>query len=184
MRYKSGSEAEEAWDSMRFLQQWKDMPKPTKDALFGHSNQPLLRRDLDMIADAVERQRKMYERFGNPPKTAAGLIGGAMVGGAVVGAMYGEAQFLIGLATIGAGGWVGAKYLLTNPNFVHWLARSTRITGGPSAVSNHIGRLSAIAATADPNTKAAIEDYLGMVKRSVTGDFVNQQQPPEVPKGQ
>lgn len=183
MGYKGGSEDELTWDSMRYLTQWKDMPSPTKDVLFGASGQSLFRRDLDMIADAVEAQRKMYERFGNPPKTAAGWIGPAMAGGAVASAVTGNFGFLAGLTAIGTVGWAGAKFLFTNPNFVHWLARSTTISGGAAAVSNHIGRLSAIAATSDPPTREAILDFLGMVRQSVTADWAKQQQPPEVPKG-
>jgi hypothetical protein len=186
MGYKGTAEDELTWDSMRFLTQWKDMPGPTKDALFGASGQALFRRDLDQIAAAIERQRKMYERFGNPPKTASGLIGGALITGGIIGAAYGDESFLIGLAAIGGGGWAGAKYLLTNPNFVHWLASSSRITGGPAAVSNHIAKLGAVAATADPETREAILEYLGAVKTATAANWAKQQQPPQpqpVPTG-
>jgi hypothetical protein len=190
MGYRGG--AEETWDSLRFLTQWRDMPDATKDALFGASGQSLFRRDLDMVTDALGVQKQMFERFGNPPKTAAGFIGGAMVGGAGAGAvawgmgLSGSADFLVALAGMSAGLYGTAKYLFANPNFVHWLARSTKVTGGPTAVTNHIAKLGAIAATADQQTRDAIQDYLGIVRQAVAQDWVKQQQPPQpqpVPTG-
>jgi hypothetical protein len=56
------------------------------------------------------------------------------------------------------GGAPMSAKLLTSPRFVKWLAQATRVA--PNGMGAHIGRLSAIAADSDADTRDAIKGYL------------------------
>jgi hypothetical protein len=186
----TGASEDAAWDSMKFLRDWESIPHATKDILFGASGQSMLRKDMDLVTAAMGEQREMYQRFGNPPRTASGLIGPAILSagiGSLIGYGIGMEStpgyaLTLGVLSLGTAG--AAKVLLTNPSFVHWLARSTKLAGGPLAITNHLTKLGGLAVTSDPETREAILDYIGNAKHVIAADYLKQQQPPEVPKGQ
>jgi hypothetical protein len=190
-RMGTPTQAEDSvWDSMRFLRDYENIPNATKDLVFGATGSSILRKDLDTVTAAIAEQREMYKRFGNPPRTASGLIGPAILSGglaSVIGYSIGMESapgyaFTLGILSLGTA--VTAKKLLANPTFVHWLARSTKIKGGPTAITAHIAKLAGLATTSDPENREAILEYIDVARGAITADFLNQQQPPEVPKGQ
>jgi hypothetical protein len=186
----SGASEDAAWDSMKFLRDWESIPHATKDILFGASGQSMLRKDMDMVTAAIGQQREMYQRFGNPPRTASGLIGPAILSagiGSLIGygiGMESTPGYAITLGVLSLGTAGAAKALLANPSFVHWLARSTKLSGGPTAITNHLAKLGGLAVTSDPEMRDAIMEYIGNAKHVIAADYMKQQQPPEVPKGQ
>ena len=147
-----------------FLTNWNKIDEKTKDVLF--QNTLGLKQDLNALARSARRVRESSQAFRNPSGTAGALIGRGMIlggaGGAAAGAMFGNSltsalAFPLGLGGIAIGANATSR-LLTSPAFVRWLARSTRIQ--PNGAAAHMGRLSGIAAGADPGLKEAIHDYM------------------------
>lgn len=147
-----------------FLTNWNKLSPQAKEVLFGTEKFKGLRGDLDKIADAIGKMRDAGGVFKNPSGTAgaSSLIGTGIAGGA--GAYQaiteGDPSILGGLVVGIAAARGGAK-LMTNPAFVKWLAKSTEIS--PNGIAAHIGRLSAIAAASDSDSKEAIKEYLGLL---------------------
>lgn len=150
-----------------FLTNWNRLDKAAKDALFRRPGLQGMAHDLDALARAAERAQESSKAFFNPSGTAAAGVGsfGIMVsaGSLVTGAATGSPGFLMFPAIMASGAVSanGAARLMTNPNFVRWLARSTRLE--PNGVGAHIGRLSALATTADPETKQAIAEFVSAI---------------------
>jgi hypothetical protein len=175
-----------------FLNNWnKKLSAEAKDIFFGKSGQSVFRYNLDQIAAAAERIEKSGQIFANPPNTAQALVGTLSYGagvGAAAGAVMGftDPSYLYTLLAASAGGWGGAKFLMTNPKFINWLASGSRVGGGPKAVGNHLGRLGVIAATTEPQTREAIKEYINFYATGVAQDFMtkNFPQPSPVPTGQ
>lgn len=147
----------------KFLTNWQSLPPSSKSALFSGPNMGSIRTDLDALARASDRIRVSSQAFANNSGTGGVNMGNNMILGAIGGALSGSARLLGTVATAGTGGYAGAK-LLTNPNFVRWLAQSTKIT--PNGISAHMARLGAIAANSDPDTRDAITGLLGQLQNT------------------
>lgn len=63
----------------------------------------------------------------------------------------------------GAGAANAGARLMTSRPFVRWLANATRT--GPNGIPAQIGRLEAIAAKEDPETRQAILGYLEQIQQ-------------------
>jgi hypothetical protein len=147
-----------------FLTNWNRLDKAAKDALFRRPGLQGMAHDLDALARAAERAQESSKAFFNPSGTAAAGVGsfGIMVsaGSLVTGAVTGSPGFLM-FPAIMASGAVSANAaarLMTSPNFVRWLARSTRLE--PNGMGAHIGRLGALATTMDPDRRDAIAEFV------------------------
>lgn len=157
-----------------FLTRWSQLDKAAKDALFKRPGFGGIGNDLDALSRAAARAQESSRAFFNPSGTAAAGLGGFGImvssGMAVTGALTGRTEFLLFPAIMAAGAVTAnqAARLMTNPNFVRWLAQSTRLKA--NGIGGHIGRLSGVAATADPETKQAILDFSSNI-----GEFL----PPE-----
>ena len=154
----------ELWNAKTFFKNWQDTSDVTKEVFFGS---PLgsTRYNLDKIVKTAETLKESGEIFANPPNTAASLVGTMTYAAAIGSAAVGQTHLLTALLGASAGGWVGAKTLLTNPRFINWLGQATTLKSGPKAISNHLGRLATIAANSDPETRDAIKDYLGFISQ-------------------
>lgn len=147
-----------------FLTRWNTMSKDAKDALFNGPAFTGLRGNLDDIAEAAEAARESSRAFANPSGTGGQLVGQAMMmgggGGILVGILTGNpaAWGLAGVIAAAAGSANAAGRLMTNPNFVRWLAKSSKVA--PNGAAAHLARLSTIAAIANPEDREAIEAYL------------------------
>lgn len=157
-----------------FLTNWNSLDDAAKNALFNGTGLSGLRQNLDALARAAARIRESSQAFANPSGTAGSLIGqgvimGGMIGGPAAGVMAGSITatlfFPAALAMVTLGANAGAR-LVTNPSFVSWLARSTRIEAGGAAA--HIGRLATIASTSDPETRDALKEFLSIFETSAT----------------
>jgi hypothetical protein len=167
-----------------YLSSWNSYSPEAKSALFdGHPQLAMMRKDLDTLARVAGDIRQSGKIWDNPSGTSrmigstAGVIGLGAVPMAALG-LTSYSMEILGLLGAGyATSWAGAK-LATYTPFVHWLARSTKIA--PTGMGAHIGRLSALAATADPETRDAIKLFLENMRDGAVGAM---NQPPEVPKG-
>lgn len=161
----------EAFSPETFLTNWNKLSGEAKDALFGGTSDTGLRGGLDTIARVAEKIRANSRVFDNPSGTAGNVVGQSLsfVGlGSLATGNYELAGVLLG----GLAASNGTARLLTWPKFVNWLAQSTRIK--PNGFSAYLGRLAGIAADSDPETRAAIRDYL-------SGFAAGADQQPEVP---
>jgi hypothetical protein len=146
-----------------FLTNWQRLDPAAKDVLFSGPKMGGIRGDLDALARSAERIRDSSKAFANP-SGSGGAVAGTTMGLAAMGsALTGNFHLLGVLGAAIGGAHMGAK-LLTSPRFVKWLAQSTRIA--PNGVGAHIGRLSAIAADSDSDTRDAIQGYLGALKNT------------------
>lgn len=128
----------------------------TLDVLFGGQEMAGMKKDLDALARASERTKRSSQAMANPSGTARVAIGGAMLASAGVSAVtLNPVPLLTMTAAIGTAN-VAAR-VMTSPKFVSWLAQGTRIS--PNGMASHIGRLTAIAASSDADTRDAIEEY-------------------------
>lgn len=140
-----------------FITQWRKLPKQSKDIIF--EGMPQLRKDMDTFSNYVNRVLETNAAFANPSQsgpvglaaataylTLAGIATGATTG-LVFGdegwqdAVKGGVAGLGGVIATAKGAQVTAR-LMTNPAFVSWLARGTRVP--VNKAPEHIGRLTAL----------------------------------------
>ncbi len=153
-----------------FITNWRKMPAESKDVIF--QGQKQLREDMDTFVRHVDRVLETNAAFANPSQsgpvglaaataylTLAGAAGAGI--GYVAGSEDGEALTAAGGGI--AGLLLAAKSaqwsarLMTNPSFVSWLARGTRV---PIAKTpEHFGRLSTLVAN-EPELAEDVATFL------------------------
>lgn len=116
--------AGEVFSSETFLTNWNKISPEAKMTLFADAK-GTLRGDLDKIAKVAANLREGSKVFSNPSGTQQALSSQAMGGGAFVALLTGHPSVAaaIGGAALTAN---AASRLMTNPNFVKWLAKSTQ----------------------------------------------------------
>ncbi len=167
MGYKNfGNEADDAFSIATFLTNYKSIADEAKESLFRGANSAV-RKELDGLVGVFDELQK-NSRMGNFSNTAGaahlldtlatlGFDTTSLAAGAVTGKAKSQA------ATSLVGNIVGrvlmprqVAKLITNPNFVKWLATPVTRTDGVGA---HIGRLAAVA-KANPEIQSEIHDFL------------------------
>lgn len=126
--------ANEAFSTETFLTNWSKMSKEAKGTLFNRFGSSF-RKEMDQVAEFAENVRTGNQAFRNPSGTSQANAQGAAVGGFVLSVLTGQ----VGAATSIAGSVAAANLsarLMTNPNFVKWLAHSTKMPVGslPAAI--------------------------------------------------
>lgn len=154
----AGQQGEETanFSFQKFLTNWQKLEPKARDVLFSGPKMGGIRNDLDALARASERIRDSSKAFANPSGTAGASAGTTMMFGAVGSVMTGNLAPL-GIVLGAMASAKGSAHLLTSPKFVRWLAQATRVS--PNGMGAHIGRLSAIAADSDADTRDAIKGY-------------------------
>jgi len=156
------------FSSETFLTNWNKLSKEAKDVLFsgkGWSKEMI--KDLDQLVSVSDIIRQSGKTFANPSGTADRVVGqGLLLGGGAT-AITGNPAYIIGLLGAFGGANVTAK-LFTNPNFVKWLASSTKIAAnkGIDGVTESIGKLGTIMGSADSESRQAVYEYL----KALTGE--------------
>jgi len=145
----------EVFSSETFLTNWNKLAPKAKAVLFSGQDERL-RRDLDSVAKVAEMVREQGKVLANPPGTAGAAANIATAGGAFVAAMTGNP----GTATAIVGAMAGANVTartMTNPRFVRWLARTTRMP--QAALPSALSALNQIAKS-DPGIAADLEAFM------------------------
>lgn len=108
-----------------FLTNWNALSSEAKSSLFNRYS-PGFRADMDRIAKFASNLREGSQVFRNPSGTAQAQTQAATIGAFVMSLMTGQlgAAGAIGGTVLGAN---RTAALMTNPKFVHWLARSTKV---------------------------------------------------------
>lgn len=141
-----------------FLTNWNRLNNTAKDTLLSSlSDAQVMKKDFDALARASSRMRESSRAFIEPTTGSTPLLGTAMVGGMLgTSIAYGDLTLPLIIATAGVGANTTAR-LITNKNFVRWLARSTDVS--PREYEAYIGRLGAVAANSSAEDAAAVRDY-------------------------
>ncbi len=124
-----------------FLTEFDKLDDAARDALFKRGRNTSFGDDLEALARYAERVRESSSAFANPSGTAGAAVGqtaGALsIGGFIIGNW--TLPFTIAATALGAN---ASARLMTSPNFVRWLAESTRLA--PNGIAPHVGRLAGI----------------------------------------
>jgi hypothetical protein len=157
-----------------FLTNWNKLAPEAQKALFGGTRyrdlaDPL--NDLVKVVGAMKDSAKLANTSGTARSVgvqsavgAGGAAIGGLLGGDVESAGQGSLWTLLGVT-------VGARYaskLITNPRFVRWLGRTAQAAQrNPASLRAALPRLAAIA-TAEPDIREAVHQYLGSLGVPVT----------------
>lgn len=152
-----------AFNTANFLTNWSRVnPKARKELFSGTPELRRYQKDIQAIADTANVLKQSDKALANPSGTGARATW-------AIGIML--APFSLGTSSAGAN---AAARLMTYPRFVNWMAKSAKESNQRGAVSNALGKLTAIQTASDVNTAAAIEEYKKMLMAQGQG---NQQQP-------
>jgi hypothetical protein len=140
-----------------------DQAKKTlfKSAPFGKEFQ----KNLQQVVNIADNIRASGKTFANPSGTADRLVGQGLIFGGGATAFTGNPAFILSVPLVIGSARVTAG-LMTNPNFIKWLAQGIKITGnkGADGVIQHLGKLGTIMANADSETRQFIYEYLQMLQ--------------------
>lgn len=160
------------FSTQTFLTNWNKISPQAKAVLFSGKDGET-RAALDAIAKSAEMIKTGSKIFSNPSGTgqaltAIGEIAGtaSAVGGAIgTGHPITAAGILLGVGS-GIGATNISARMMTNPNFVRWLAKSTKLSSGalPSAITS----LQRVHDKQDEGVKADIENYLDSVSANLS----------------
>jgi hypothetical protein len=118
------------WSTETFLTNWNKLSPAAKTALFGSDKVPRYNREfrqsLDTVAKAAANLREGSRVFANPSGTSQALTLQNTVFGAIMAFVTGNVGTAAGIgAGVGLAN-LGAR-LMTNPRFVKWLSRTTKM---------------------------------------------------------
>jgi len=165
----------------RFVTNYNKLAPEAKDALFRGGKYKQASQALDEYVDLMG-MLKDAKRFNNTSNTAGAIqtnmilwqLGGLAATGAG-GALTGE-QMGVG-SVMGAAGAIlaprVAAKLITNPEFVRWLAEP--VTQGAIDVTTHLTKLVAIG-MANPEIKEDIDQLISVMERNTTAETTTQKQ--------
>lgn len=119
------NELGETFSAETFLTNWNRITPEAKRALFNPMT-PRMRRELDEIAAVAANIREGSKVFANPSGTAQAAATHMTAGAALISVLTGNFALAGGIAA-GVGGSNLSARLMTNPDFVRFLAGSTRV---------------------------------------------------------
>jgi hypothetical protein len=132
----------DAFSPETFLTNWNTLSQSAKRVLFDRfGNQ--FRQDLDTIARVTANIRDGAKVFRNPSGTEQAAAQAGTVGGALVALITGRLDVLAGIGATVGGANLSAR-LMTNPDFVRWLATASKFPAG--AYGQQVAQLANIAA--------------------------------------
>lgn len=151
----------EAFSAETFLTNWNCLSGEAKTQLFDRLG-GTYRESLDEVAKVSSNLREGSKVFANPSGTQQAVSGQVAGGGALVALLTGhpEVAAAIGGATVAAN---QTARLMTNKDFVQWLAKSTRAPTG--ALGAELNTLAEISGKWNAEDKAAAADYLSAARK-------------------
>jgi hypothetical protein len=114
----------EVFSTQTFLTNWNNLSKEAKAVVFNRFG-PQFARDMDDISKVAANLRAGSKVYANPSGTGGAAAQFGTVGAFVMSILTGQLQVAGGIAAA-AGGANAAARRMTNPNFVRWLAQSTK----------------------------------------------------------
>jgi hypothetical protein len=150
------NELGDLFSSQTFLTNWNKMSPQAKMSLFPN---PGLRDDLNTIASAAGMMKEGSAVFANPSGTAGAMLNSTSIGAFMAALFTGRWGAAAGIAAGLGGAQQVSRRLLTNPEFVDWLAKTTTMPRGLlPAQMNQIAQYAQSHWSAPD--KAALDNYL------------------------
>lgn len=155
------NELGEIFSTESFLTNWNKLSGEAKLTLFSKYG-PDFTKNLDQIAKAASNLRDGSKVFANPSGTEAAVTTRLGLSGIILSTLLGHP----GTAAAIGGGMgaanVGARQLMTNPEFVRWLAQTTKMPGG--SLQGSIASLESLARNQRGDSQAAMFDLADALK--------------------
>jgi hypothetical protein len=170
------------FSSETFLTNWNKLSPAAKQVLFSGKGFPKsMVKDMNDLTKVASVIRESGKTFKNPSGTADRLAAQGIMFTAAGTAVTGNPAFLAALPLVLAG-TASASRLLTNPRFVSWAARATKIAGnkGIEGAIEHLTKLGIVAANSSTEERQIILETLGVFKEAADRQKKGQ---PEVPIG-
>jgi hypothetical protein len=162
-RARPGAQDElgEVFSTETFLTNWNSLSKEAKSALMGASKQTRgMAKNLDSVAATAARIRESGGVLSNPSGTAPLAANLAAAFTATGGALAGDVVVPLVTGGVVASAAATSK-LMTSPNFVRWLAKSTEI---PAAkLPQYLARLTTTLQNDDPEVQEAAQEMLSNI---------------------
>ncbi|WP_175907927.1 lytic transglycosylase domain-containing protein [Burkholderia seminalis] len=160
---KAGQQGAEGdmFSTQTFLTNWNSISPEAKRVMFA-GTEGRLRENLNQIAKAAENIKEGSKVFANPSGTAPaatqiGFI--ASLGSAAATGHWPAAGLLLGGA--GAANLITRK-MITNPDFVEWLANSTKLSA--SAVPSALNALAQTARSLPDDVQSDVDHYVSAIR--------------------
>ena len=157
------NELGEVFSTESFLTNWNKLSGEAKLTLFSKYG-PDFTRNLDQIAKAAANLREGAKVFANPSGTEAAVTTRLGISGVILSTLMGHP----GVATAIGGGMVaanvGSRKLMTNPDFVRWLAQTTKMPSG--SLQGSIASLEALSRKQGGEDAAAMREFAGALRTS------------------
>ena len=145
-----------------FLTNYNKLSPQAKHTLFNRHD-PAYRAALDNLAKITSNIRDGSKVFANPSGTQPALSNWLTTGGAAYALFSGHPMLATGIAGAAGVANVGAK-LMTNPEFVKWLATATKTP--TQAIPSQLAILENIAAKQPGEDAAAIRQYIEATRQT------------------
>ena len=146
----------EVFSIQTYLTNWSRLSPEAKSVLFGRFG-PKFNRDMNALARLAGNIREGSKVFSNPSGTQAAISLQATNAGAIIAALTGQLEIAATLAAIPAGANLLAR-VMTNPTFVRFLAKNTKVPAG--AYSAQVQQLARIAELSKDEDLALIVSLL------------------------
>jgi hypothetical protein len=151
----------EAFSTETFLTNWNKLSGDAKNVLFDRLGGDY-RKSLDEVAKVASNLREGSKVFANPSGTQPAVSGQVAGGGALVALVTGHPEVTAAIAGAAVSANMTAR-LMTNGDFVKWLAKATRAPTG--AIGGQINTLAEISSKWEGEDKAAAEAYLTAARK-------------------
>lgn len=136
------NELGDVFSTERFLTNWNGLSTEAKATLFNRYG-PSFRADMDAVSRVAANLRSGSQVFRNPSGTAQAATQNMTVGAFGLAVITGQFETAAGIAA-GVGALNMGARAMTNPSFVHWLARTSKMPA--AAIPAQLAILSAQAA--------------------------------------
>lgn len=164
----SQSAAGDVFAPSTFLTNWNTLSPGAKNALFSGERYAALRPELDRLARVVEGAKQVEKQANSSGAMRHAAY--SLLFSSVLAAPFSKTAAVAIAAPI-ASIYTVSK-LMTNPRFVKWLGSSLEDTSwkaNPMGVMTQLTRLGMMTAKEDPETQAAVQEYVEAVKQQVQG---------------
>lgn len=176
----NNNELGDVFSAQTFLTNWNKISPEAKMTLFAGSKGNQLRQNLDQVAEASNMVREGARVFANPSGTQQAVSNQAVLATLGIGAITGN-YGAVGAAVGGIAAANMSARLLTNQNFVKWLAETTTVS--PGALPAQLNALVQTAQGEDKETRRQIGRYVRAVSQELSRQKTQStlQQPQETP---
>lgn len=148
------------WDFRVFLNNWKALHEDAKMALFSRKNFGQLRANLDNIAEVADKIENRLKSTSQPPVVSSRMA----VSGVGLAALTGQYAIAAGILGLVAGA-KGSARLMRNPEFVSWVAQTTKLP--ESALPSQLGILAQMANRMPDEDKAEVNTMIEKIRKSL-----------------